>query len=148
MGLQVCEQPAAFLCSLAELGAWGAGCLKERVPLAWSCCKGWQSNSLAPNLSVLLQDIWTQRPVQTDRYRNENMHTSEVQSASSIILHKQNKDISVYPCLISPKRLKCNIWVKDFFFKLVILTDPKTNAFQRNNFITETFELKPDEASN
>lgn len=82
MGLQVCEQPRAFLCSQAEQGAWGPSRSKGRVPLAWrSCCKEWLSNSLAFHLrgfmcvSAPLQDIWTHRPVQTDRYRHRCTHT-------------------------------------------------------------------------
>lgn len=38
-GLQVCEQPAAFLCIQAERGTWGPSRWKARTPFDWSCCE-------------------------------------------------------------------------------------------------------------
>lgn len=86
MGLQVCEQPRAFLCKSGWARHSGTQPLEGESAPCLKLQRGRQSNSVAFHLqgfmcvSALQQEMRTHRPVQTDRFRQRRRHT---QSATS-----------------------------------------------------------------
>lgn len=107
MGLQVCEQPRAFLCKSGWARHSGTQPLEGESAPCLKLQRGRQSNSVAFHLqgfmcvSALQQEIRTHRPVQTDRFRQRCRHT---QSATS------------YNISISISTDKTNSFLKKTFF--------------------------------